>query len=144
MSIAPEAARLSTLLLRQLADLVAGLNEHQVGELLAGRTRLTLTAAQDGRAARPAPQAKAALPAAVDVEVLRTALLGATSREEAAERLAALGRVSVPQLRALAGALGVDGVGGKDPKASVIRKIVDGTVGFRLSSQAMLSEETDL
>ncbi len=109
MSIAPEAARLSTLLLRQLADLVAGLNEHQVGELLAGRTRLTLTAAQDGRAARPAPQAKAALPAAVDVEVLRTALLGATSREEAAERLAALGRVSVPQLRALAGALGVDG-----------------------------------
>ncbi|WP_261570026.1 hypothetical protein [Frankia gtarii] len=159
MTTAPEAARLSTLLLRQLADLVAGLNEHQIGELLAGRTRLTVTAAQGGRAAKPpaAPATRrrparaeagttagAALPAAVDVEALRTALLGATSREEAAEHLAALGRVSVPQLRALAGALGVDGVGGKDPKASVIRKIVDGTVGFRLSSLAMLSEDIDL
>ncbi len=190
---APEAARLSTLLLRQLADLVAGLDEQQIGELLAGRARLTVTAAP-GRPARstptratptratptqqtptqqtparqtpaskatPAtrrrttrpeasskaetgPKTGAAPPASVDVEALRAALLGAASREEAAERLAALGRVSVPQLRALAGALGVDGVGGKDPKATVIRKIVDGTVGFRLSSQAMLSEEADL
>ncbi|EIV91266.1 hypothetical protein [Frankia sp. QA3] len=220
---APEAARLSTLLLHQLADLVASLDEHQVGELLAGRARLTVTAAPGRRAADPAadpadaspavlrdtdprpaapapsraapataapatapttatparatspavssspakraaPSAKgtppvarrqatrtgsgtktqAALPASVDVEALRAALLGAASREEAADRLATLGRVSVPQLRALAGALGVDGVGGKDPKATVIRKIVDGTVGFRLSSQAMLSEEADL
>ncbi|KQC38082.1 hypothetical protein [Frankia sp. ACN1ag] len=180
---APEAARLSTLLLRQLADLVAGLDEQQIGELLAGRARLTVTAApgrparstptratptqqtparqtpaskatpatrrrttrpEAGSKAETGPKTGAAPPASVDVEALRAALLGAASREEAAERLAALGRVSVPQLRALAGALGVDGVGGKDPKATVIRKIVDGTVGFRLSSQAMLSEEADL
>ncbi|MCM3924416.1 hypothetical protein ND748_22470 [Frankia sp. AiPs1] len=217
---AHEAARLSTLLLRQLADLVAGLDAQQVGELLAGRTRLTVTVtpgpwaadpaadpadpfpvALRDTAARPAalapghpasptpasptptrqtptrqtpikqtparrtparrtpvrrtpvrqtpvrqtPKATPAVPAAsVDVEALRAALLGAASREEAAQHLAALGRVSVPQLRALAGALGVDGVGGKDPKAIVIRKIVDGTVGFRLSSQAMLSDEAEL
>ncbi|WP_254665519.1 MULTISPECIES: hypothetical protein [unclassified Frankia] len=80
----------------------------------------------------------------MDVEKLHATLVAAASREEAREHLAALGRIPVPQLRALAGALGVDGVGGRDPKATVIRKIVDGTIGFRLSSRAMLAGESEL
>ncbi|MCK9893537.1 hypothetical protein [Frankia sp. AgB32] len=148
---AGDAVRLSSLLLAQVADLLAQLAPRQLDDLIAGRARLAIVPSAEAggstSAAAPmaAPRAQGparirrppAPPAAIDVEALRAALLAAASREQAAARLAELGRVSVPQLRALAEALGVDGVGGRDPKATVLRKIVDQTVGFRLSARAM-------
>lgn len=157
---AATAVQLSSLLLAQLADLLAGLDPRTADDLVAGRARLTLSAHDLGAAPDPtrgpaaatpspttvapspistvsSPQRRAAGSEVVDVEALRSALLAATSREEATAHLAGLGRLTVPRLRALAVALGVEDMGNRDPKATVIRKIVDQTVGFRLSARAM-------
>ncbi len=160
---AADVVRLSSVLLTQVGELLAHLAPSQADDLLAGRARLAVVPSPDSAGSAPAagagattpvaepapaprtggqararrPAARAAPATAIDVEAVRAALLAAGSREQAAGRLADLGRVSVPDLRALAAALGVDGVGGRDPKATVLRKIVDQTVGFRLSARAM-------
>ncbi|WP_018636917.1 hypothetical protein [Parafrankia elaeagni] len=90
-------------------------------------------AAPDRSRSRSRPE----LPAGPALEELRRSLRAAPSREAAEQILDGLGPFTVVALRELAAGLGVTGVGSRDPRPAVRRKIVDGTVGQRLRTEAI-------
>ncbi|MCK9929906.1 oxidoreductase [Frankia sp. Mgl5] len=150
-------ADLGALLLRQVAELLTGLDSRQVADLIAGHARLAVVSTPAGRpsgtaarrptgtaARRPAGTAAGAagraqveVPSGAELEELRRSLLDAPSRAAAEQLLDALGPLAVARLRALAVDLGIKGITSRDPRAAVQRKIVDQTAGLRLRSEAM-------
>ncbi|SQD99021.1 MULTISPECIES: oxidoreductase [unclassified Parafrankia] len=150
-------ADLGALLLRQVAELLTGLDSRQVADLIAGHARLAVVSTAAGRpsgtaarrptgtaARRPAGAAAGAagraqveVPSGAELEELRRSLLDAPSRAAAEQLLDALGPLTVARLRALAVDLGIKGITSRDPRAAVQRKIVDQTAGLRLRSEAM-------
>ncbi|WP_241831356.1 oxidoreductase [Parafrankia soli] len=142
-------ADLGALLLRQVAELLTGLDSRQVADLIAGHARLAVVSTAAGRpsgtaARRPAGAAAGAagraqveIPSGAELEELRRSLLDAPSRAAAEQLLDALGPLTVARLRALAVDLGIKGITSRDPRAAVQRKIVDQTAGLRLRSEAM-------
>jgi hypothetical protein len=149
--VSDSAAGLASLVLEQVAKLVGRLGPAQIRDLTEGRTELTVIRAS-GVPAQPAgadafPVAPVAGPAEafartrqrlpgadVDVEVTRTAIMGMSSRDEAARYVAAIGTVAA--LRGLADGLGVR-LASRERKADIIRKIVDATLGVELTARAM-------
>ncbi|OHV27347.1 hypothetical protein CC117_31385 [Parafrankia colletiae] len=90
------------------------------------------------RAAEPDPgRSRPELPSGPALEELRRSLRAAPSRGAAEQILDDLGPFTVVALRELAAGLGVTGVGSRDPRPAVRRKIVDGTVGQRLRTEAI-------
>jgi hypothetical protein len=157
---------LSAQVLRQVANLVEGLDAGQRAQFAAGRLRVALvtvaapcepvetstsvgvpsdvvaagsttndadSATRTGVLRRPREdQARDGR----DPVAVREALLAMTSRDAARDHLVGL-RLTAAALQKLAAAFDVP-TGSKDKKDVVIRKIVDGVVGNRLSSRAML------
>lgn len=142
-------ADLGALLLRQVAELLTGLDSRQVADLIAGHARLAVVSTAAGRpsgtaarrptgtAAGAAGRAQVEVPSGAELEELRRSLLDAPSRAAAEQLLDALGPLAVARLRALAVDLGIKGITSRDPRAAVQRKIVDQTAGLRLRSEAM-------
>lgn len=90
------------------------------------------------RAAEQGPgRSRPELPSGPALEELRRSLRAAPSREAAEQILDGLGPFTVVALRELAAGLGVTGVGSRDPRPAVRRRIVDGTVGQRLRTEAI-------
>ncbi|MEX5631759.1 oxidoreductase [Parafrankia sp. FMc2] len=90
------------------------------------------------RAAERGPgRSRPELPSGPALEELRRSLRAAPSRGAAEQILDGLGPFTVVALRELAAGLGVTGVGSRDPRPAVRRKIVDGTVGQRLRTEAI-------
>ncbi|WP_157472377.1 oxidoreductase [Frankia sp. EAN1pec] len=158
-------ADLGALLLRQVAELLTGLDSRQVADLITGHARLAVVSTAAGHpsgtaarrptgtaarrptgtaARRPAGatagaagRAQVEVPSGAELEELRRSLLDAPSRAAAEQLLDALGPLTVARLRALAVNLGIKGITSRDPRAAVQRKIVDQTAGLRLRSEAM-------
>ncbi|WP_116437388.1 MULTISPECIES: oxidoreductase [unclassified Frankia] len=80
-------------------------------------------------------------PAGAMLAALGRSLRAAPSREAAMGLIDDLGPLTVPALRKLAADLEIKGVLGRDPRPAVLRKIVEGTVGQRLRSEAIAAPD---
>jgi hypothetical protein len=151
-----DAAALTAQVLHQMLAFLRELDARQIRDLASGRATLALVDAAAEQLSAPAAKPAARPPEMPSTEPRRrpratagkttgggsppdpaevkAALVAMSSRDEAREYVSAIGNVS--QLRALAGALGVR-VLSKERRDDVVRKIVDGTLGVRLSSRAM-------
>ncbi len=141
------AASLAGLLLEQVSRLLRRLEPAQIRELAAERAELAVVpvpaqapppelapAAPIGRgepAGRPRPPRAGG---GLDVEATRDAIMALSDRDEAAHYVAGLGTVAV--LRALADDLHVR-LPPKVRKADIARRIVDATLGLKLTADAM-------
>ncbi|OAA24678.1 hypothetical protein UG55_102810 [Frankia sp. EI5c] len=98
-------------------------------------------------AGRKAPGSRAAsrrdrphLPSGAALETLGRSLRDAPSRAAAERMLDELGPLTVAALKELATGLEIKGISGRATKATIVRMIVDATVGQRLRSEAMFGE----
>ncbi|EFC79198.1 hypothetical protein FrEUN1fDRAFT_7689 [Parafrankia sp. EUN1f] len=80
-------------------------------------------------------------PAGAMLAALARSLRAAPSREVAMGLIDDLGPLTVPALRKLAADLEIKGVLGRDPRSAVLQKIVEGTVGQRLRSEAIAAPD---
>ncbi|PZG14691.1 hypothetical protein C1I95_21145 [Micromonospora craterilacus] len=126
--------------LARAAELLAELTDADLAALLDGRARLAVVPVapppagqlRPTRTGRGAPATGHGSPGR-DPAVTQAALTAMTSR---ADGTAYLSDRPVRELRALAAGLGLRGVGGLR-KAELVERIVDGTIGYRLTSTAL-------
>ncbi|MEV6813692.1 Rho termination factor N-terminal domain-containing protein [Micromonospora sp. NPDC051296] len=126
--------------LARAVELLADLPDADLTALLDGRARIAVVPVapapadqlRPARTGRDAPAAERGSPGR-DPAVAQAALAAMTSR---AEGTAYLSDRPVRELRALAAGLGLRGVGGLR-KAELVERIVDGTIGYRLTSTAV-------
>lgn len=160
--MADDPAHLATLVLRQVAELLAALPATELRALAAGQAHLAVVAAaatpaEPARPAAPARTApartaparsKAARPrsgragkaaAVLDPLAARAAIMALDSRAAATEHVLGLG--PIPVLKQLADALGIR-LSSSDLKADIARRIVDATLGLRLTADAMRQPST--
>jgi hypothetical protein len=128
-----DPADLAHEVLLRVAAFVKTLPADQLADLASGAAKLELVP-KGGRPARPA---KAAAPAALSRPVGEIeAMLGQLDNRQAAAQYLNDLRLTVPQLRELAKALGV-AVPAKATKPAVVTAVVDATTGRRLDSAAL-------
>ncbi|MCK9925461.1 hypothetical protein MXD61_26920 [Frankia sp. AgPm24] len=142
--MADDVPGLLAVALDRFSAFVRTLDGQALSDLVTGRRALTLTpqatAPVDAPPTDPTTDTsveKRGTTGAPDPAAVSERLAGLYDREEATTYVAGLGSVAV--LRRLAGGLGIRGVS-KDRREELVRKIVDGTVGVRVSQQAMRNE----
>ena len=124
--------------LLRVSEFLKALPADQIDDLVAGTAKLEVVPKGGRPAARRPAATKAATKAApspVTPDTVR-AELAATGDTAGAERYINGLKLTVPQLRALAGELGIS-LSGKAVKAEVTRQIVQYTVGRRLASETI-------
>jgi hypothetical protein len=117
--------------LLRVSEFLKALPADQIDDLIAGTAKLEIVA-RTGR--RPAARA-AAKPLSVTPDKVRAELV-AIGDTAGAERYITDLKLTVAQLKALAGELGI-ALPGKALKAEVVRQIVQWTVGRRLTSETI-------
>jgi hypothetical protein len=122
-------ADLTHAVLLRVAEFIRKLPADQLAALADGTARLEIA----GRARRSTPGIPVRVP--VEADRIRADLSTMTDRAAALRYLDDL-KLTVPQLRALAGELGIS-VPGKATKAATQHEIVQWTVGRRLDSAAI-------
>jgi hypothetical protein len=124
--------------LLRVSEFLKALPADQIDDLVAGTAKLQVVAKGGRPAARPAAGAaarSAARPLSVTPDKVR-AELAAIGDTTGAERYITDLKLTVPQLKALAGELGIS-LPAKAVKAEVMRQIVQWTVGRRLTSDTI-------
>jgi hypothetical protein len=124
----------AAVVLRVVADFLKKLPAEQVADLVNGNAKLLLVPpgsriTQGSGHSRPGPSTQM-----IDVDAVRNELDSMTDRRAAARYVERLG--TVPQLRELAAKLGVPSPN-KIRKPDLAQLIADGTVGSRLTDQAI-------
>jgi hypothetical protein len=143
--VADDVPGLLAAALDRISAFIRALDGEALSDFVAGRRALTLMPGTTvpGNASPPTSLAvgasvgKRGTTGAPDLAVVSERLTELHDRNEATAYVSGLG--SVAALRRLAGGLGIRGVS-KDRKEELVRKIVDGTVGVRVSQQAMRNE----
>lgn len=147
--MADDVPGLLAVALDRISAFVHTLDGQALSDLVTGRRALTLTSEATAPVDASPPTSPTTGPmtgesagkrgtsGAPDPAVVSERLAGLHDREEATTYVAGLGSVAV--LRRLASGLGIRGVS-KDRREELVRKIVDGTVGVRVSQQAMRNE----
>ena len=116
--------------LLRVSEFLKALPADQIDELIAGTAKLAVVAKAGRTAARSAGKPLSVTPDKVRAELVA---IGDTT---AAERYITDLKLTVAQLKVLAGELGIS-VPAKALKAEVIRQIVQWTVGRRLTSETL-------
>jgi hypothetical protein len=120
--------------LLRVSEFLKALPAGQIDDLIAGTAKLEVVP-KGGRPAARAATRSAAKPLSVTPDKVRDELV-AIGDTVGAERYVTDLKLTVPQLKALAGELGI-AVPGKATKPEVIRQIVQWTVGRRLTSETL-------
>lgn len=120
-----DVVEVSVALLRRFADFTKKLTPEQLGALAAGELKFDLVDVK-----KPTKQK-----AQIDPSAVSAHLQTISSRDEAARYIDEL-KLTVPQQKQLAGALGVS-LTGAMRKDQVRDRIVEHTVGYRLNSQTI-------
>ncbi|WP_432834140.1 Rho termination factor N-terminal domain-containing protein [Dactylosporangium sp. CA-092794] len=130
-----DVAKLSMTVLQRVSEFLASLPEDHLADIAEGRATITYHPYGASKPVTPTrtPAKRTAAKPAQDMTHVVEALEQMHTREEGERRLTPM---SVADLRAVAGELGISGIS-KTKKADLVAMLVERTIGARLNSAAV-------